>query len=284
MKKSEILIDALAYIKKFKGKIFVIKLGGQVMLDKKVMDTVAQDLILLNYVGIKSVVLHGGGPEISAAMEKFGKKPKFIEGLRVTDEETMDIVKMVLIGKINSEIVGCINKHGGINAVGLSGKSANLFFAEKKTGKVDLGMVGDIKKVNAEFINLLIDKNYIPVISSVALDKAGNALNINADTAAGQLASALKAAKLILLTDVPGVLDENNNLIKRITVPEIDHLIKSKKVSGGMIPKLSACKIALENGVKRTHIIKAVEHGILEEVFTSYGTGTMLTLEKVVGG
>ena len=280
MNKSEILIDALAYIKKFKGKIFVIKLGGQVMLDKNIMDTVAQDLILLNYVGIKPVVLHGGGPEISAAMEKFGKKPKFIEGLRVTDEETMDIVKMVLIGKINSEIVECVAKHGG-EVVGLSGKSARLFVAEKRKGKVDLGMVGNIKKVNTKVVNLLLENGIIPIISPVALDKDGNALNVNADTAAGQLAAELKASKLILLTDVSGVLDENKNLIKRITAPEIDDLIESKKVSGGMIPKLLACKSALTGGVKRTHIIKAVEHGILEEVFTSYGTGTMITVEKV---
>lgn len=274
---SEVLIDAIKYIKKFKNHIFVIKLGGEVMINEKVLDSVAEDLILLNCVNIKPVVIHGGGNEITKAMDKLGKKPKFVEGLRVTDEETMDIVKMVLIGKINTEIVARINKHGG-NAVGISGKSAKLFLAEKKKNKdIDLGLVGEIKEVNSDLVTVLVDKGYIPVISPVGIAEDGTSLNINADTATGKLTVALKASKLIILTGVDGVMDENGKLIEELNIERCEDLIKKGVVKNGMIPKLKASIYALENGVPKAHVIKSKEHAILEEIFTAKGTGTMIT-------
>ena len=276
---SKILIDAIHYIKKFEGDIFVIKFTGDIMREEKVMETIAQDLVLLHRMGVKPVVVHGGRLEISDYMEKVGMKPKMVNGLRVTDEATMDVVNMVL-GKLGGEVVGCINKYGA-RSVCINGTDANLFVADKRKSEIDLGRVGDIKKINKEIVLDLINAKYIPVISSVAVDDNGKTLNVNADTVAGELAAALGASKLIVLTNVAGVLDENGKLIKRLTVSEIDELINSKKVIGGMIPKLSSCKIALEKGVKRAHVVKASEHGILGEVLTSYGAGTMVTLEKI---
>ncbi|RLI95578.1 MAG: acetylglutamate kinase [Candidatus Altiarchaeales archaeon] len=272
---SDVLINALMYIQKFKNKLFVIKLGGEVMLNENVMNTISQDIILLNSVNIKPVVIHGGGYEISNAMKKFGKKPRFVEGLRVTDEETMDIVKMVLIGKVNSEIVSRINKHGG-NAVGISGKSGKLFLAKRKNDKIDLGLVGEIVRVNSEIVKLLIDKNYIPVISPVGFSNDGTSLNINADTAAAKLAISLNANKLIIMTSVGGVLDENNRVISRLSIKEAEDLIKRGIANKGMIPKLNSCIESLKNGVERAHIIKSREHALLEEIFTSKGIGTMV--------
>ncbi len=272
---SDVLINALMYIQKFKNKLFVIKLGGEVMLNENVMNTISQDIILLNSVNIKPVVIHGGGYEISNAMKKFGKKPRFVEGLRVTDEETMDIVKMVLIGKVNSEIVSRINKHGG-NAVGISGKSGKLFLAKRKNDKIDLGLVGEIVRVNSEIVKLLIDKNYIPVISPVGFSNDGASLNINADTAAAKLAISLNANKLIIMTSVEGVLDENNRVISRLSIKEAEDLIKRGIANKGMIPKLNSCIESLKNGVERAHIIKSREHALIEEIFTSKGIGTMM--------
>jgi len=272
---SDVLINALMYIQKFKNKLFVIKLGGEVMLNENVMNTISQDIILLNSVNIKPVVIHGGGYEISNAMKKFGKKPRFVEGLRVTDEETMDIVKMVLIGKVNSEIVSRINKHGG-NAVGISGKSGKLFLAKRKNDKIDLGLVGEIVRVNSEIVKLLIDKNYIPVISPVGFSNDGTSLNINADTAAAKLAISLNANKLIIMTSVGGVLDENNRVISRLSIKEAEDLIKRGIANKGMIPKLNSCIESLKNGVERAHIIKSREHALIEEIFTSKGIGTMM--------
>ena len=272
---SDVLINALMYIQKFKNKLFVIKLGGEVMLNENVMNTISQDIILLNSVNIKPVVIHGGGYEISNAMKKFGKKPRFVEGLRVTDEETMDIVKMVLIGKVNSEIVSRINKHGG-NAVGISGKSGKLFLAKRKNDKIDLGLVGEIVRVNSEIVKLLIDKNYIPVISPVGFSNDGASLNINADTAAAKLAISLNANKLIIMTSVGGVLDENNRVISRLSIKEAEDLIKRGIANKGMIPKLNSCIESLKNGVERAHIIKSREHALIEEIFTSKGIGTMM--------
>jgi len=285
MNTSEVLINALEYIRKFSGQIFVIKLGGEVMLDKEVLDSVAQDLIFLDLVGIKTVVVHGGGVEISDAMTKFGKKPEFIKGLRVTDKETMDIVEMVLTGKINTELVSRINKHDG-NAVGLSGKSGNLFavIKQKNKDKIDLGYVGDIKKVNSKIVTTQLDSGYTPVISPIGCGPDSCSYNINADTAAAELAVALKASKLIILTNVEGVLDKEKKLIKRLTVAEAKKLTQDETVSGGMIPKLTACIQALEKGVERAHIVKASKHAVLEEILTTTGTGTMITKQKVTGG
>jgi len=225
---SEVLIDALEYIRKFRGQVFVVKFGGEVMVNEDVLDAVAEDLLLLRYVNIKPVVVHGGGGEISAAMDKFGKKPTFVKGLRVTDEETMDIVQMVLAGKLNNDIVASINKHGG-HAVGISGKSAKLFSAEKVPGEgdVDLGFVGEITKVNADLVRTLLDKEYIPVISPIGIADDGSSLNINADAAASKLAVELKASKLILLTGVDGVLDRDGKLIKTLTSEEAGGLLQA---------------------------------------------------------
>lgn len=274
---SEVLIDALEYIRKFRDQVFVIKFGGEVMVDEKVLDAVAEDLLLLRYVNIRPVVVHGGGGEISAAMDKFGKKPKFVKGLRVTDEETMDIVQMVLAGKLNNDIVASVNKHGG-HAVGISGKSAKLFSAEKVPSEedVDLGFVGEITEVNADLVRTLVDKGYIPVISPIGIAADGSSLNINADVAASKLAVELKATKLILLTGVDGVLDKEGKLIKNLTPEEAGKLIKSGVAKAGMIPKLTECIYAIKHGVPKAHIIKAKKHSILEEIFTSEGTGTMV--------
>ena len=272
---SNLLVDAVEYIKKFRNHVFVIKLGGEAMLDEKVFDGVAQDLVLLSNVGIKPVVVHGGGREISLAMEKFGKVPEFVEGLRVTDKETMDIVKMVLIGKINTEIVARINKFGG-NAVGLSGKSGKLFLAEKKKSRIDLGFVGEVSSINSDLVTTLIDKAYIPIISPVGFSIDGESLNINADSATSKLAVSLKASKLIILTSVDGVMDSKGNLLNEIKTGKAKGLIKDKVATKGMIPKIGACVDALAGGVKSTHIIKSSEHAIIEEILTKEGTGTMI--------
>ncbi|OYT53236.1 MAG: acetylglutamate kinase [Candidatus Altiarchaeales archaeon ex4484_2] len=272
---SDVLMKALRYIQGFRGECFVIKLGGEVMLNEDVMDSLAEDLVLMNSMDIKPVVVHGGGHDISVAMKRFGKVPEFVEGLRVTDAETMDIVKMVLIGKVNTGIVAKINKQGG-NAVGLSGKSGKLFLAEKRKQKVDLGFVGDISEVNTELVTVLLDKCYIPVISPVGFDSDGNSLNINADTAASKLAVSLGASKLILMTSVDGVLDKNKKLISKLSLDEARRLIEDGTASEGMIPKLRACIDSVEQGVERSHIIKSREHALLEEIFTAEGAGTMV--------
>lgn len=276
MKPTEVLIDALEYIKKFRHHLFVIKLGGEIIANEDKLDAVAKDVILLSYVNINPVIVHGGGPDITKTMEKLGKKPTFIKGLRVTDEDTMDIVKMVLVGKINTAIVARINKFGG-NAVGISGKSGRLFSAKKQKSEVDLGLVGEITEVNTELVKVLVEKGYIPVISPIGFDDEGNSLNINADTAAAKLAGTLKADKIIFMTPTGGVLDKAGNLIPKLTVKEAKELIKKGVATGGMIPKLEASIEAIKCGVKTAHIIGSGEHSILEEVFTSSGVGTMVT-------
>ncbi len=275
IKVSEVLIDALEYMKKFRDQVFVIKLGGEVMVDDGVLDAVAQDIILLNYVNIKPVIIHGGGNEISKAMERLGKKAHFVKGLRVTDEETMDIVQMVLIGKVNSKIVASINKNGG-NAVGLSGKSAKLFLSEKRKSDVDLGFVGDIKEVNSDLVSVLLENNYIPVVSPVGIAEDGTSYNINADTAAAKLAVSLGASKFMILTSVDGVWDKNKNVIEKMNSKDAEKLIDSGVAKEGMIPKLRACIQAVGQGVPAAHIIRGDRHRLLEEIFTAKGTGTMI--------
>jgi acetylglutamate kinase len=259
------------------------------MLDDEAKRWTIRDTILLRYVGMKPVVVHGGGPEITKAMEKMGKKPKFIEGLRVTDEETMDIVKMVLAGKINTDIVSMVNTMGA-HAVGLSGKDAWLIVAEKKLPQrvvkggvereVDLGLVGEASQINPEIIEALTSEGYIPVISPIGLSKDGMSLNLNADTVAGEIAAALKAKKLIILTDVPGILEDvsdANSLMREIKASEVPQLIKKGIAQGSMIPKVRACARAIEGGVQRAHIIDGgVRHAILLELFTDEGIGTMV--------
>jgi len=292
MKTVNILIEALPYIKKFHKKKILIKYGGHAMIDECAMESTARDTVLLKYVGMKPIVVHGGGPEISRAMNKVGKEPEFIEGLRVTDKETMDIVKMVLVGKINTEIVSKICLHGG-KGVGLSGKDSRLIEADKKaphviinndTGKetmVDLGLVGEIKSINPDIIDVLTERDYIPIISPIGVDSNGEALNLNADTVAGDIASKMDTEKLIILTDVPGILEDPkdpDSILRKIRVDEIGDLIKNRIITEGMLPKTLTCMKSIEDGVSSAHIIDGrVEHSILLEIFTKKGIGTMIT-------
>ncbi len=287
---SNVLIEALPYIKKFHNKKIMIKYGGHAMIDENAMSSTARDTVLLKYVGMQPIVVHGGGPEISRSMDKMGKKPEFIGGLRVTDEETMDIVKMVLVGKINTEIVSKIGLHGG-KSLGISGKDSYLLESSKKGPttikhengeilEVDLGYVGKIDRVNRKIVDDLTDNDYIPVISPIGIDKNGNTLNLNADTVAGSIASEVDAEKLIVLTDVPGLLtdpDDPESLVRRVRVDELRELIKDGSITGGMIPKIETCINAVENGVKTAHILDGrLNHSILLEIFTKHGIGTMV--------
>lgn len=292
METVNILIEALPYIKKFHHKKIMIKYGGHAMIDAAAKSSTARDTVLLKYVGMQPVVVHGGGPEISRSMNKLGKEPKFIGGLRVTDQETMDIVKMVLVGKINTEIVANIGLHGG-KGVGLSGKDNLLLKARKrspqlvvdqKTGQeqmVDLGLVGEIESINPEILDVLTNNDYIPVISPIGVDDKGDTLNLNADTVAGEIGGELGAEKLIILTDVPGILSDPSDpdsLIQNVNISEIMDLIDDGTVKDGMLPKVSTCVSALEKGVKSAHIIDGrIKHSILLEIFTKDGIGTMIT-------
>ena len=284
IEKATILLEALPYIRKFANKTFVIKFGGNAMIDEKLSHSFALDIILLSYVGIRPVVVHGGGPQIGELMKKLGKQSTFIDGLRVTDQETMDIAEMVLTGSINKEIVGHINKNGG-RAVGLSGKDGSLLMARKMLKKdkndpskmIDIGFVGEITSVNPQVINTLDSNQFIPVIAPVGCGEDGQTFNINADTAAGAIAGALKAEKLILLTDVEGVKDKNGSLLSTLTEPEVQRLIASGDISGGMIPKVTCCCKALDEGVAKAHIIDGrVEHAVLLEIFTDIGIGSQV--------
>ncbi|MBR2556744.1 MAG: acetylglutamate kinase [Methanobrevibacter sp.] len=285
MKDIDVLIEALPYIKKFHDKKILIKYGGHAMVDDEAKSSTARDTVLLKYVGMKPLIVHGGGPEISRSMDKLGKEPKFIKGLRVTDEETMEIIEMVLVGKISTEIVSELIKHDG-EAISLSGKDSSLIFAHKKGASkideeiVDLGLVGEVDCVNTDLLEMFIDNDYIPVISPVGIDEDGNSLNLNADTAAGEVASAIDAEKLIILTDVPGVLRDPNDpdsLIQKIRISEVPKLIEDGIISGGMIPKIETCVKAIENGVKSCHIIDGrKKHSLLLEIFTTDGIGTMI--------
>jgi acetylglutamate kinase len=278
LKKAKVLQEALPYIKKFSGKTIVIKYGGSLMVHEHLKNMFATDIVLLKYVGINPIIVHGGGKEISRWLNKIGKKAVFIDGLRVTDAETMEITEMVLGGKINSEIVSLINCNGG-KAVGLSGKDANLFIAKKIKSKTnqDLGFVGDISNVDTTLLETLCEKGYIPVISSVGRNNEGETLNMNADHVAGSIAKALKALKLIYLTDVQGLMVENK-LIEQLDVQKAKELLEHPDVKGGMLPKLTCSLDALEGGVNSVHIIDGtLENAVLLELFTKGGTGTMLS-------
>ncbi|HIE12193.1 MAG TPA: acetylglutamate kinase [Desulfotomaculum sp.] len=288
IEKAGILVEALPYIKKFHGNIIVVKYGGHAMTDCELKQAVMTDLVLMKYVGMHPVVVHGGGPDISNMLKRLGIKTSFVNGLRVTDAETMEVVEMVL-GRLNKEITALINRLGG-RAVGLCGKDANLVMAEKKPAVVkraggaevvqDIGYVGRITRVNPELLFSVIRQGYIPVVAPVGLGRDGEGYNINADTVAGKVAEALKADKLIVLTDVEGILDnpeDRGSVISVIKVDEIPGLIASGKISGGMIPKLECCEAALRGGVGSAHILDGrVMHAILLEVFTDEGIGTMV--------
>ena len=278
MKKIEVLLEALPYIKSFSGSTFVVKYGGAAMEEEHLKKEFAKDIVLLKYVGINPVVVHGGGPGIERMLKKLDIKSHFVDGLRVTDEATLSVVEMVLSGSINKEIVQEIHNMGG-QAIGLSGKDAKLLVAEKVKGK-DIGFVGEIVDVNAKLIRDISDSGYVPVIAPLASGVDGRGYNVNADTAAGAVAKALGAEKLILLTDVPGILDENRKTISMLKTMEAADLVKSDLVKGGMIPKIACCVDALHGGVKKTHIIDGrVAHAVLLEVFTDSGIGTQIAGE-----
>uniref|UniRef100_A0A7V5XH91 Acetylglutamate kinase n=1 Tax=Thermodesulfobacterium geofontis TaxID=1295609 RepID=A0A7V5XH91_9BACT len=285
--KAQILISALPYFKNFYKKIMVIKYGGHAMVDEVLKSAFAQDVVLMKYVGIRPVIVHGGGPQINEVMEKMGLKPVFIEGQRVTDEETMNVVEMVLVGTVNKKIVSFINKAGG-KAVGLSGRDGNLILAEKMTfykytGEdrppeiIDIGRVGKVKEINPEVLYTLIENDFIPVIAPVGVGPDGEAYNINADLVAGALAGALCAEKLIYLSDVEGVKDEKGNLISTLYVEDINKLIEKEIIKGGMIPKLKSARKAILSGVKKVHIIDGrIAHSLIIELFTDEGLGTQI--------
>lgn len=282
IQKANILSMALPYIQQYSGKTIVIKYGGNAMINEELKNIVIRDIILLNCVGIRVVIVHGGGPEINEYLHKIGKKSEFINGLRVTDAETIDIVQMVLAGKVNKDIVSLIDQNGG-KAVGLCGIDANLLKARKTQieGDKDIGYVGDVSDVDDSIIEHCLNGGYIPVISTVALgEDDGKVYNINADLAAAKISSKLKAEKFILITDVPGLLrdpKDENTLISELSVDDIDKLIDNGTISGGMLPKVNCCREAVANGVKRTHIIDGrVPHSLLLEIFSHEGIGTMI--------
>ena len=285
MTEIDVLVEALPFIKEFYCKKILIKYGGHAMIDDDAKSSTARDVVLLRYVGMEPVIVHGGGPEISRSMEKMGKEAKFIKGLRVTDEETMEIIEMVLAGKISTEIVSELIKHDG-DAISLSGKDSSLIYAHKKPASkideelVDLGLVGEVERINTEMLDMFLEYDVTPVISPIGIDKDGNSLNLNADTAAGEIASALGAEKLIILTDVRGVLrdpSDPSTLIQKIRISEVPDLIEQGIITGGMIPKIETCVNAIKNGVKSCHIIDGrIEHALLYEIFTTEGIGTMI--------
>jgi acetylglutamate kinase len=291
LEKAKILISALPYFRDFYGKVMVIKYGGHAMVDEELKLAFAKDIVLMKYVGIKPVIVHGGGPQISQMMERLGLKPVFIEGQRVTDEETMNVVEMVLVGTVNKQIVSLINQVGG-KAVGLSGRDGDLIQVEKMTiykytGEdrppeiIDIGRVGKVKKVNPEVLFTLLERDFIPVIAPVGVGEDGQAYNVNADLVAGALAGALQAEKLIYLTDVEGVKDAEGNLISTLKVSEVEELISSGVARGGMIPKLKSARKAISQGVKKVHIIDGrVPHSLIIELFTDEGLGTQILEER----
>lgn len=282
--KAEVLMEALPYFRRFYNKTFVIKYGGHAMENEELKESFAQDVVLMKYVGINPVIVHGGGPQIDTVLERMGITSRYVRGMRVTDEETLDIVEMVLVGKVNKEIVTMINQHGGM-AVGLSGKDGGLILARKMNvtvsdnGKepeiIDIGMVGEIVGIDPKIINSLDEKDFIPVIAPVGVGEKGETYNINADLVAGELAEALHAEKLILMTDVEGVKDKKGDLLSTLRVAQARKLIQEGVVGSGMIPKVECCVNALKGGVEKTHIIDGrVKHAVLLEIFTKEGVGT----------
>ena len=279
--RAQVLTEALPYIRRYTGKIVVVKYGGNAMINEELKQQVMEDIVLLHLIGVKVVLVHGGGPEISELMDKLGKKPEFVDGLRVTDKETVDIVQMVLAGKVNKTLVNLLEMKGG-KAMGISGMDGRLIEAEIKNEK--LGFVGNITKVNIAPVMDLLEKGYIPVVSTVGCDRKGNTYNINGDTAAAFIAGAVEAERLIMMTDIAGILtdkDDPTTLIPEITVSEAKGLYDKGIISGGMIPKVNCCIEAIERGVKNVIIMDGcVPHSILMELLTNEGAGTMVTRDK----
>jgi acetylglutamate kinase len=281
--KAEILLDALPYIRRFSGKTMVIKYGGHAMVDEELKESFAQDIVLLKFVGINPVIVHGGGPQIAVLLQQLGIESQFVRGMRVTDQRTMDVVEMVLVGKINKEIVSLINRHGG-RAIGLSGKDGELIVARKLTvpaedgeggEPLDIGMVGEVRAINPTVIETLDRSDFIPVIAPVGVGDRGETYNINADLVAGEVAEALGAEKLILLTDVEGIRDAQGNVLSTVDIDRATQLIREGVIAGGMIPKVECCIEALRGGARKTHIIDGrVRHAVLLEIFTREGVGT----------
>ena len=284
IEKANVLIEALPYIQRLAGKTVVIKYGGNAMLCEDLTMKILQDVTLLKYVGVNPILVHGGGPEIDSLLDKLSLQPRYHNGLRITDKDTMEVVQMVLTGKINKDIVAKLNLLGG-KAIGLCGKDANLIMAQKDTSNnVDMGYVGKVTSVNTDLLDLLCQDEYIPVIAPVGCGKDGESYNINADTAAGEIAAALQAEKLMFLTDIDGIRldpDDPESLIPSISGDEIQLLIKKGVIKGGMIPKVNGCVNGIARGVARTHILDGrIEHPILLEIFTNKGIGTMVTKNK----
>ena len=284
IEKAKTLMEALPYIRRFSGKTIVIKYGGHAMADEALKKSFALDVILLKYIGINPVIVHGGGPQINETLKRYGIVSEFVKGMRVTDAATMSVVEMVLTGQVNKEVVGYISQHGG-RAVGLSGKDGGLLLCRKMLQEMkhedgtaemlDIGFVGDVIKVDTAILETLENGGFIPIIAPIGVGSAGESYNINADLVAGRVAEALAAEKLILLTDVAGVKDREGNLLSSIDLSEVSALIDNGSITGGMIPKVTCCVDALQDGVKKAHIIDGrVEHAILLEIFTDVGVGT----------
>jgi acetylglutamate kinase len=282
--RAKILAEALPYIQRFHGKTIVIKYGGNAMTDEKLKKSFARDVVLLKLVGMNPVVVHGGGPQIDDLLKQLGRKGEFVQGMRVTDAQTMDVVEMVLGGQVNKEIVNLINQHGG-RAVGLTGKDGGLIRAKKMLVRgegdsdemIDIGQVGEVESIDPEIVHRLHTHDFIPVIAPMGVGKKGETYNINADLVAGKMAEILKAEKLIVLTNTPGVLDKNGNLLTGLSAKKIDELFADGTISGGMLPKISSALDAVKNGVNTCHIIDGrVEHALLLEVLTDEGVGTLI--------
>ncbi|MEA3404796.1 MAG: acetylglutamate kinase [Pseudomonadota bacterium] len=285
---ASVLAEALPYIQRFSGKTIVVKYGGNAMTDEKLKEGFARDIVMMKLVGMNPIVVHGGGPQIGNLLERVGKESEFVQGMRVTDTETMDIVEMVLGGQVNKEIVNLIHRHGG-NSVGLTGKDGNLICAKKMEMTrdapelnapeiIDLGHVGEVGKINRKVLDMLIQGDFIPVIAPVGVGVDGHSYNINADLVAGKVAEALNAEKLILLTNIPGLLDKQGQLLTGLSTEKVDELIKDGTIYGGMLPKIQCALDAVQNGVKSSHIIDGrVEHAVMLEVFTDEGVGTLIT-------
>jgi acetylglutamate kinase len=284
--KASILAEALPYIRRFNDKTIVIKYGGNAMTEDHLKDCFARDVVLLKLVGMNPVVVHGGGPQINDLLARVGKQGEFIQGMRVTDRETMDIVEMVLGGLVNKEIVSLINQHGG-RAVGLTGKDGGFIKAKKlylqggdNDEQIDIGQVGEVVSIDPELVSLLDTRDFIPVVAPIGVGENGEAYNINADLVAGKLAETLKAEKLILMTNTPGVLDKSGNLLTGLTESKIKALVADGTISGGMLPKLASCLEAVSNGVNTVQIIDGrVEHALLLEILTDEGVGTLIRAE-----
>ncbi len=284
---AQVLTKALPYIQRFQGKTIIIKYGGNAMVDESLKNSFARDVVLMKLVGINPVVVHGGGPQIGKLLERLGKQSEFVQGMRVTDSETMDVVEMVLGGLVNKEIVNNINRHGG-SAVGLTGKDGGLIHARKLTLTrnapelnepeiIDIGHVGEVASIDASVVNMLVSGNFIPVIAPIGVGENGHSYNINADLVAGKLAEVLQAEKLMLLTNIPGVLDKGNKVLTNLRPSQVDALIADGTIYGGMLPKIRCALEAARGGVNAVHIIDGrVEHAVLLELFTDEGVGTLI--------